>query len=232
MSRLKTLEVISQTCKKFDIKMEGEHIPSEMVNVLGEGKARIELTYLQVFLDQLYQEAAKTNPAEIVFDNRLIRKAGNIEDMLGDFLDRQKQTIQEKLSLKYPEAPPSSISKVLNAFVSLEGTKRPMAMETMKVGNLSQTLVAFLIDELEKGRILRYENNLYELAHDTLASRIAQRRSADEVALLQIAKIVKDRYQVSTTTKALLNSHELNLVENYRKGSKKRACSRKRSGNL
>jgi tetratricopeptide (TPR) repeat protein len=217
MSRLKTEEVVSQTCAKFDIAMESERIPLEIVNVLGEGKARVELTYLQVFLDQLYQEAAEKNPDKITFDSQLIRTVGSIEDVLGDFLDRQTRNIQEKLGAVYPDVPQSSVSKILNAFVSLEGTKRPMAKGAVKVSNLSPEQAGFLIDEFEKGRILRFDNDLYELSHDTLAARIASQRGADEVALLQIAKIVKDRYQVSAATKAVLNANELQLINNYRR---------------
>jgi tetratricopeptide (TPR) repeat protein len=92
-----------------------------------------------------------------------------------------------------------------------------MAREEVQVGSLTNAQVDFIIDDLEKGRILRFDNNLYELAHDTLALKIAEERGADEVALLQIAKIVHDRYQVSTTTKALLNSNELQLIGSLRK---------------
>ena len=216
MSRLKTEEVITQTCAKFDIALEDEQVPTQIIEVLGEGKARVELTYLQVFLDQLFQEAAQDNLDQITFDSKLIQKVGSIEDVLGDFLDRQTGSIQGRFAQNFPNAPLASVQKVLSAFVTLEGTKRPMTKSDVKVSNLNPEEIGFLVDELEKGRILRFENNLFELSHDTLALRIANERGADEVALLQIAKIVRDRYQVSATTKALLNSNELQLINNYR----------------
>ncbi|MCB0629620.1 MAG: ATP-binding protein [Saprospiraceae bacterium] len=216
MSRTDTQEVIIKSCSKFEIALESGQIPGQIIDVLSAGQGRVELTYLQVFLDRLYQEAAKDNPSNIVFTADQIARLGTIENILGDFLEKQIKDAQPKVRQRYPDVPRSSIRKVLSTFVTLEGTKRPQDIQEIRVGALTPEQVTFIVKELENDRILRFENNLYELSHDALAQQVANARSADEVALLQISKIVKDRYQVFDTTKTLLNANELQLTGAFR----------------
>ncbi|MCB0580963.1 MAG: ATP-binding protein [Phaeodactylibacter sp.] len=215
MSQLKTAEVISRTAEKFSIQLADESVPEKITDVLSEGHGRVELTYLQVFLDKLFQEAAKTPANGIVFSRPLIQKVGSIDDILTDFLDRQMESIQLELQQNFPAVSPSAVKKVAGSFVTLEGTKRPLAKEQAAAGNLTGAQAGFVIDQLEKARILRYENNRYELAHDTLARHIAGGRTADEVALLQIAKLARDRLHVYDTTKTYLNNNELQLIKSF-----------------
>ena len=217
MSRSKTSEVITKTTAGFGIALEDETVPDQIIELLSEGKGRVELTYLQVFLDQLYQEAAAKSSNGITFDNSLIQQFGNIENVLGDFLEKQTAAIQIDLEKKSPGVLSTAVTKVLGAFVSLEGTKRPLNRGQLKIGSLSNEQVDLIIDQLEKSRILRLENDRYELMHDSLALQVARQRSAEEVSLLQIARIVRDRYLVYETTKTLLNNNELQLLNTFRK---------------
>lgn len=215
MSQLKTAEVISRTAEKFSIQLADESVPEKITDVLSEGQGRVELTYLQVFLDKLFQEAAKTPGDGIVFSRPLIQKVGSIEDILADFLDRQMESIQLELQQNFSAVSPSAVKKVAGSFVTLEGTKRPLAKEQAAAGNLTGAQAGFVIGQLEKARILRYENNRYELAHDTLARHIAGGRTADEVALLQVAKLARDRLNVYETAKTYLNNNELQLIKSF-----------------
>lgn len=217
MSRNKTREVIVKTTEKFDIQLANTQVPDQIIDFLSSDQGRVELTYLQVLLDRFYQDAARRTSNGIVFDSHLIKQAGSIENVLAEFLDNQSEGIQKELEKIHSAVPSSAVSKVLNTFVTLEGTKRPLHLEDVKIGSLDQKQIEFIVDGLEKGRILRFEDNHYELSHDTLAKRVASQRSADEVALLQVAKLVRDRQQVYDTTKTYLNTNELQLVENYRR---------------
>ncbi|MCB0588190.1 MAG: hypothetical protein KDD06_23055, partial [Phaeodactylibacter sp.] len=216
LERKRTSEVISKTTAKFGITLLNDTIPGQIIELLSEGKGRVELTYLQVFLDQLYQEAAARSSNGVVFTENLIREFGNIENVLGDFLNKQTAIIQSELEKEFPEALSSAAAKVLNTFVTLEGTKRPLERQQVNVGGLSDAQISLVIGMLEKSRILRLEGNRYELAHDALAHQIARQRSAEEVSLLQIARIVRDRYRVYETTRTPLNSNELQLINTYR----------------
>lgn len=215
MSRLKTAEVIGRTTEKFSIRLADESVPERIIDVLSEGQGRVELTYLQVFLDKLFQEAAKTSPDGVVFSGPLIQKAGSIDDILADFLDRQMESIQMELQQSFPAVSPSAVKKVAGSFVTLEGTKRPLSKEQAAVGNVTEEQGGFVVGQLEKARILRFENNRYELAHDTLARHIAGGRTADEVALLQVAKLARDRLNVYETAKTYLNNNELQLINSF-----------------
>ncbi|MCO6489439.1 MAG: ATP-binding protein [Phaeodactylibacter sp.] len=216
MSRLKTAEVIGRTTEKFSIRLADESVPERIIDVLSEGQGRVELTYLQVFLDKLFQEAAKTSPDGVVFSGPLIQKAGSIDDILADFLDRQMESIQMELQQSFPAVSPSAVKKVAGSFVTLEGTKRPLSKEQAAVGNVTEEQGGFVVGQLEKARILRFENNRYELAHDTLARHIAGGRTADEVALLQVAKLARDRLNVYETAKTYLNNNELQLINSFK----------------
>lgn len=217
LSRAKTEEVIEGTVAQFGIALENEALAGQIVDLLAEGQGRVELTHLQVFLDQLYQEAAPSADNGVVFTSDLIRRVGSIENILGDFLERQMTTLQNKAEEKYPGISSSAVHKALSAFVTLEGTKRPVSKESVKVSNLSDEQTGYIVDQLEKSRLLRYENDLYELSHDILARHIAETRTADEVALLRIGKIVKDRFHAFGTTRILLNNSEIQLIHSFRR---------------
>lgn len=217
LSRAKTEEVINQTLAQFDISLEKEMLSQKVIDLLSEGTGRSELTHLQVFLDQLYKTAIPTSDGKIIFTERLIQEIGTFEDILGDFLEKQVIAFQYEVDQKYPEINSSAVSKVLNAFVTLEGTKRPLNKDILNISQLSQEQINFIIENLEKNRLLRYENDLYELSHDILANHIAKTRSEDEVALLQIGKIVKDRFHAYAATKTLLNNNEIQLVNSFRR---------------
>lgn len=215
MSRAKTQEVIRLSAEKFDITLADEQIPDIIIDVISAGQGRVELTYLQVFLDHLFQLASEGNVEKVVFDQSLIQELGGIEDVLANFLDKQSREIQLRLNQNFPKTPLDAVRTVLSAFVTLEGTKRPMSKEEVKVPDLSHEALAFCLDEFEAARLLRFEEGQYELVHDTIAFRVAQQRSEEEVAILQVTRLVKDRFSIYTTTNTLLNRNEITLVKSH-----------------
>jgi tetratricopeptide (TPR) repeat protein len=212
LNRPKTRAVINGTIGQFGISLEKKELSDEIIDLLSEGTGRIELTHLQVVLDQLYKAANPTADKEIVFTEALIQKIGSFEDILGDFLNKQKLTIQQEAEKKFVGLSHAATSKVLNSFVTLEGTKKPISKEELAANNQ----VDYIIDLLEKNRLIRFDNDRYELSHDILAKHIASDRSADEVALLQISKIAKDRFHAYGTTKTLLNNNEVALIWSFK----------------
>jgi len=215
LNRPKTKDVIIGTLGQFDITLEKEALSDEIIDLLSEGTGRVELTHLQVFLDQLYKASNTSQGKPIVFTEELIKRVGSIEDILGDFLEKQKSIIQSESEKEFSGLPESATSKVLNAFVSLEGTKKPINKDELTISQLVKEHVNYIVNELEKSRLIRFENDLYELSHDVLAKHIANDRSADEIALLQISKIVKDRFNAFDTTKTLLNNNEIQLIKSF-----------------
>ncbi len=148
------------------------------------------------------------------FTSDLIRDVGDIGKVLGDFLDEQKDTIQQALQNRFSGIEPRAVQKVLNAFITLEGTKRPLRRNQVKIPGMDPEKIDFCLEQLEKSRILRFEDGLFELAHDTLALRISEERSASEVAFLEVIKLIRDRRRMYGSTRTLLNANELLLVKN------------------
>ncbi len=169
MSRANASSVIQQTCEKFDIELIGE-TADKIVDKITEERGRVQLTYLQVFLDKLHRNAFKINPEKIVFDSALVEKLGRIDDVLVDFLEEQL------LAYETEKGNRNTALSFLKIFVSTKGTKVPVMHH--EVSNL---LPGFTKEELNESleffvsrRILRpLENEQYELTHDSLAAKIA-----------------------------------------------------------
>jgi WD40 repeat protein len=217
-------KVIRGSAAAFDIPLDKDN-PDETVKKIIENisdeKAGIPLPYLQVYLDRLYREAVKSEKnSKTGFTLELVRKTGAISDVLGDFLDRQTQQIQLALNGKYPAAPSEAVWQVLNRFVTAEGTG--LSIPTGKLYDtlpFDRDIISLCLEGLEKSRILRPadEGKTYELAHDTLARRIDDKRSVEEKTLVKIEKLVKDRFSAYKDTSTLLSKGELNYIEPYEK---------------
>ena len=150
-----------------------------------------------------------------VFNATLINKVGDIGKVLGEFLDIQTNLIQRSLEREFAIGNTKLLDNILNAFITLEGTKRPLRKDQIKVSGMTRAQRDHCLDMLEKARILRYEEGVFELAHDTLALHISEKRSVDEVAFLEVIKMIKDRHSLFTTTNTYLNHNELQLLRGY-----------------
>ena len=151
----------------------------------------------------------------ITFTPALVRNTGAISEVLTDFLDSQSERIQSELESGFSGVSPTAARKVLNNFVSLEGTKKPLSRGKIKISGLQEEALNACLTALENARIIRYEEGLYELSHDTLARHIDEQRSAEEVDLLKGKKLVADRRLAFSATGAYLNRKELNFIAVY-----------------
>ncbi|MFK7809633.1 MAG: hypothetical protein AB8F74_17645 [Saprospiraceae bacterium] len=149
----------------------------------------------------------------ITFTPAFIDQYGNIEDVLGKFLDTQLTEIGHAFYTQYSGVPKMALRKLLSRFVTLEGTKSPLHLSDINIPEMNVEQLNFCLSKFETARILRQEEGIYELAHDTLALHIAEQRSTEEIAFLEVVKMVKDRYRVYPKTKSLLNANELQLVK-------------------
>jgi len=154
-----------------------------------------------------------TEYPQVIFSPRLIEEHGNIEDVLGRFLDTQMSEISQVFLGRYPSISKSALRKILSRFVTLEGTKAPLRLEEINSPDLNKEQVQYFLQQLETARILRQEDGMFEIAHDTLALHIADQRSTEEIAFLEVVKMIKDRYRVYPQTNTLLNQSELQVVQ-------------------
>lgn len=131
-------EVIQKTLKRFeekgDIKVgegELESIAQSIFTRLGGGdnKAEIELTYLQVYLDRLYQKAREETKARPpVFTFALANSMGDIEDVIGDFLDDQLRNLEKPRGAVTRGTP----IRILGELVSEEQTKKVLPLPQLR----------------------------------------------------------------------------------------------------
>ncbi len=151
------------------------------------------------------------------FSPQLVQKVGGIGEVLENFLKTQVEVIQLGLVSKYPNADERAVQHLLNEFITVDGTKKPKEKGQIDLRNLPQPHLDFCLQELEKARVLRQDDDQYELAHDTLALTIANERTAEDVAMLKIQSLVADRLNNYTTNKTYLSKNELRLIATYEK---------------
>jgi tetratricopeptide (TPR) repeat protein len=221
MNRQHVTEVVTGTTKAFGIELEdGEATARQIIENVSDRHTGVQLSYLQVYLDKLYRDAATAREgqgasgAPIVFSERLVRETGALEDVLADFLEEQTTAIQGELKAKDPKVRTDAVQLVLEEFTTLEGTKQPMTRAELaeKVQGLASILDPCLA-ALAKSRVVRQVEDVFELAHDALARRIADNRSAERKTLLKVQKLVKDRYSGYEQTKTFLSKEELGFAK-------------------
>ncbi len=152
---------------------------------------------------------------ETIFSPELVEKVGSISNVLSEFLDNQIFNIQDELKKKYPHSSEKTLSSILNQFATLDGTKRPLTEEELTLPGSQNGLLKECLLQLENARILRRDEDAYELAHDTLAKRIAEQRSAEEIAILESVQIIKSRFQTFHKTRSILTPSELEIIDKY-----------------
>lgn len=179
----------------------------------------IQLPYLQVFLDKLYNETThdETHQAEAVFTLETITRMGSIGDVLRDFLEDQVKVISRERSKSKPVTV-DVIWKILSPFATLEGTKEPMTMEKVeeRLPDVNKQLINDVVADLVNGRILRYtDRGVYELVHDTLAKQVAAKRSDEEIALLEVRRLINGQASMKAGASELFTEKQLNFIEPF-----------------
>jgi hypothetical protein len=209
MTRKNASRVVTEPSRLYNIEVEDAFVP-QLLDRFGGHKATIELTYLQVFLDKLFKKAATINPEKPVFNLQLLESIGKIDDVLGEFLDEQ---------LSKTEKPEEAMS-ILKAFVSGEGTKKPITLEEVNdflnaIGSsLSKQKVEEYLRKFVDLRILKDkdENGRYELRHDALAGKIFEQISLGEKELLEARQFLMHRYGEYQNRKSLLEEKDLDYI--------------------
>lgn len=206
------------------LKSGEEQAISEKIfqKVMGkEIRLTIPLPYLQVFLDKLYLSITQDEKreTEAVFTLQSIEQLGEIGDILRDFLDTQTEEISSSLRSQYPDATPENIWKLLSPFVTLEGTKDPHTIEQLygRLPNLTKQMIDKTVGLFVDRRILRYykENRFYEVAHDSLAQRIAEKRSDEEIALLEVSRLIRSQTVLKRAAREYFSEKQLNFISPF-----------------
>lgn len=130
----KAESAIEQTLNKLAanqaIQVENAPVVAQSIlEKLTGGKKKLELTYLQVYLDRLFQEADRENPMTPAFTPALVEKTGTFEDIIGAFLKEQLLEMEQKLGKGKKEIP----IKILGKLITDEKTKKVIREEELDV---------------------------------------------------------------------------------------------------
>ncbi|MXP43096.1 ATP-binding protein [Allopontixanthobacter sediminis] len=220
MSPAQIERVITGTCEAHGIALEnGADTARLIVDKLSDsGRTYVQLAYLQVYLDSLYNRVATgahggESAVPVVFTDDAIERTGELGDVMSNFLDHRIRDIAAEVQAEHPKVNTASLRQLLEEFVSVEGTKQPTTPDELaqRMPN-SGPWVTLALARLQANRVLREVDGRYELAHDALAARIVETRSSERQAMLQVRKIVRDGLASHRQTRSYLQREELAVV--------------------
>jgi len=205
MVKIKTDEIVEFTKEIFE-RLKGK-----------EKTLTIELPYLQVFLDKLYINKTKDkyHQTEALLSLEDLKNIGDIGDVLQNFLEEQVKKISDESSSD-KKVEPETLWKILSEFCTLEGTKKPVSKKeliTELKSEINKKVIENAVNTFENERLVKKseDEELYELAHDSLALKIAEKRSEDDIAKLEVKRIIESK----TALKELFTEKQLNFIEPY-----------------
>ncbi|PZX61059.1 hypothetical protein LV84_00047 [Algoriphagus ratkowskyi] len=208
----------------ISIKQGEEDAVAESIfhKIKGDKKSlTIQLPFLQVFLDKLYLNITgdknRETPAE--FTLAKVNEMGDIGDVLSEFLEEQVANISQELQEKFSELQPELTWKMLSPFATLEGTKEPISKKELfdRLPDLFEDMIDSVLEAFINCRMLRYNENTdtYEISHDSLSKCIAQKRSVEETALLEIKRLIKSQISVKVEAREFFSEKQLRYIEPY-----------------
>jgi AAA+ ATPase superfamily predicted ATPase len=182
----------------------------------GQDKAlSIQLPYLQVLLDKYYLHCTgdERRQAEATFTLATLDTLGDLGDVLRNFLDEQVQHIARQLA-----QPVETLWQLLSPFVTLDGTKEPLSeaeLHSRLPEGLPAEAAAPALQALVQRRVLRYAEQTarYEVAHDTLAKQLHARRSDEEIALLEVQRLIRSQVAIKAEAREYFSAKQLAFIE-------------------
>lgn len=234
MRPAKVREVVIHSCRFFNVTLENEDENARQIVDSLSGKAGISLPYLQVYLDMLWRVGyARTYPdgwkgegyPSLGITTAELGRFGAIQDVLDRFLSERREAIQSELQEVYHDVGQDAVRRVLDAFVTDEGTKRPVNYSLREgIVHLDETAPEFLrqlppplltscLEELEKSRLLRSDTDTFELAHDSLAALIDRQRTDEQRRLNAMRREIRSSYQVFMKTHEFLTAKQVAIYE-------------------
>ena len=209
-------KVILGTTAAHGIALEhGLETARKIIAQLDEKHIGIALAYLQVYLDHLWRGAVgAAGSGPVTFTDAQVDEAGKLGDIMAGFLDEQVTALQAELEASGTGIAKGGVARLLDEFVTVSGTKQPStAAEVSARLPICAGWLSAALTVLQNRRLLRLVGDHYEVAHDALAVRIAERRSSERKDLLEIEKIVSDRREGFERTHTFLTSEELTIVK-------------------
>lgn len=240
MTNQKVEEVLHASFEQFNIEASPseEDVLPRIIDNLSAGRSGIQLPYLQIYLDLLYRETYRRTYGDRQVDEPLppltflsedIDRFGEIEEVLDKFLRQQSAELQKRLAEKYSDLPDGAVRNILDAFVTEEGTKRPAPYRrdpdsgliqleekvSNLIGPLPQEAISDCLNWLEQSRLIRLSDDFIELAHDSLAALIDERRTDEQRRLNEMKRRIQNNYLEYQRSGEFLSEKQLTAFEEY-----------------
>jgi WD40 repeat protein len=190
-------EVIIQTFEALPlVKLDEPACADAIVENLKEPRKLIQLPYLQVYLDRLWNSAVeiqqpKSDDEVVVINRAMIEDVGRINEVLEEYLEEQITRVQTEITDLSNR--PGFVHKLLDSFVTADGTRKNVNLTDFP-DDKDKLLRVSVLTELEKRRILREDNGIYEFFHDSLAGVIFKKRSSEQKRLAGLIRRLKQAY--------------------------------------
>ena len=204
-------------------KGEAEEVAAGIFEkIKGKGKTlTIQLPFLQVFLDKYYLNITgdESRSTEAEFSLKSLNEMEEMDDVLINFLEEQVEGISKKLKPKYPALNADLTWKIISPLSTLDGTKEPITKQGLYDRLPGQDIV--MIDEIMNAfinsRIVRFneDSGMFEIAHDALAKPIAEKRSVEEKADLEIKKLIMSQVAVKPEAREHFTEKQLLFIDPY-----------------
>ena len=214
MNRVNAIRAIEGPCEISHIETEQQFAGNLIERICPAGN-EIDLTFLQIYLDRIFRIAVaeKHDDDRLKFSNNILDKAGNVSDLLGQFLEEQIREMDD----------PDAAIYILKSFVSLQGTKKQMNEQKIQdfAGTfgtiISEPVLLKYLTRFVDLRILRErdENGHFELRHDALATKIFEKISLVEKEILEVRQFVENAYGIWQKRKVLITSADLDYIAPY-----------------
>jgi hypothetical protein len=134
---------------------EPEKLASGILKRLNMEERGIELTYLQVYLDRLYRAGVEAEGENVVLRCEMLDGLGEIDDVIGDFLDEQLHELELELGKGHEDVP----IRILSQMVTDEKTKKTLSLENKDLLlyklNIHESHFNRCIEAFEKMRIVK-----------------------------------------------------------------------------
>ncbi|QTN37695.1 hypothetical protein HZ996_00610 [Cryomorphaceae bacterium] len=214
MTRHKASQCVQGPCDAFGIELD-EDFEEKLLSKINPDKSYVELTFLQVFLDRIHQDARArgTEGRPLKFTTDQLDQMGDIGDVLAEFVDEQIFKMDD----------PKAALGVLKSLVSVEGTKIPKTLEEIRQScrelglDLDDQAVELLVRSFVDKRILsdRDDDGRYEFRHDSLAQKIFERISIQERELLEARNFLNLSFKEYEKRGKLLTEEDLQYIGLY-----------------
>ncbi len=195
-------KVIRDTCAHFNVTLQKGLETAKQIRLNLRSKNSTSLAYLQIYLDRLWRDdIPRTDLSQwdgagyppLTFTTEEIDTLGDIDKVLVQFLGERQETILQNVRRHHPGFSESDMRAMLDIFLSEEGTKRPIYFERHgedihllglpkhhEIAHLTPAVIALVLKGLEESRLLRQDEDSFELAHDSLAEIIEGQRSNEQ----------------------------------------------------